>query len=89
VVSSTSLPLYPQGNSPWYLLDRRLGGPQNRSGHGGEERMTHKPTRKGAGRFYLVTPIVLAIWRSMNRWEDNFKTDREIGYYGVYCIHVT
>jgi hypothetical protein len=29
-------PLYPQGNSPWYPLDRRLGGSQSLSGHGGE-----------------------------------------------------
>jgi hypothetical protein len=27
VVSFTSLPLYSQGKSPWYPLDRRLGGP--------------------------------------------------------------
>jgi hypothetical protein len=38
VVSFTSRPLYPQGKSPWYPLDRRLGGPQSRSGHGGEEK---------------------------------------------------
>jgi hypothetical protein len=24
--------------SPWYTLDRRLGGPQNRSGRGGKEK---------------------------------------------------
>jgi hypothetical protein len=30
-------PLYPQGKSPWYPLDKRLGGPQSRSGCGGEE----------------------------------------------------
>jgi hypothetical protein len=30
--------LYPRGKSPWYLLDRRLGGPQSRSGRGGEEK---------------------------------------------------
>jgi hypothetical protein len=30
-------PLYSQGNSPWDHLDRRLGGPQSRSGHSGEE----------------------------------------------------
>jgi len=29
VVSFTSRPMYPQGKSPWYTLDRRLGGPQN------------------------------------------------------------
>jgi hypothetical protein len=38
VVSSTALPLYPQGKSPWYPLGRRLGGPQSRSGRGGEEK---------------------------------------------------
>jgi len=31
-------PLYPQGKSPCYPLDRRLGGPQSQSGHGGEEK---------------------------------------------------
>jgi hypothetical protein len=30
--------LYSQGNSPYYPLDRRLGGPQSRSGRGGEEK---------------------------------------------------
>jgi hypothetical protein len=29
--------LYPQGKSPWYPLDRRLGGPQSQPGHSGEE----------------------------------------------------
>jgi hypothetical protein len=38
VVSFTPLPLYPRGMSLWYPLDRRLGGPQNRSGRGGGER---------------------------------------------------
>jgi hypothetical protein len=31
-------PLYPQGKSPWYPLDRSLGGIQSRSGRGGEEK---------------------------------------------------
>jgi hypothetical protein len=31
-------PLYPQGKRLWYPLDRRLGGPQSRSGRGGEEK---------------------------------------------------
>jgi hypothetical protein len=38
LVSFTPRPLYPQGKSLWYPLDRRLGGPQIRSGHGGEEK---------------------------------------------------
>jgi hypothetical protein len=38
VVSFTLRPLYLQGKSPWYPLDRRLGVPQSHSGHGGEEK---------------------------------------------------
>jgi hypothetical protein len=36
--SFTPRPLYPQGKSPWYPLDRRLGGSQGRSGRGSEEK---------------------------------------------------
>jgi len=36
-------PLYPQGKSPWYPLDGRLGGAQRRSGHGGEEKNSQPP----------------------------------------------
>jgi hypothetical protein len=38
VVSFTLRPHYPQGKSPCYALDRRLGELQSRSGHGGEEK---------------------------------------------------
>jgi hypothetical protein len=34
VVSFVPRPLYPRGNSPQYPLDRRLDGPQSRSGRG-------------------------------------------------------
>jgi hypothetical protein len=43
VVSFTPRPLYPLGKSPWYPLDRRLGGPQSRSGRGGEEKNSQPP----------------------------------------------
>jgi hypothetical protein len=33
----------PQGMNPWYLLDRMLGGPQSRSGCGGEEKNSQTP----------------------------------------------
>jgi len=38
VVSFTYLPLYPQEKRSRYPLDRRLGGPQNRSALGSEEK---------------------------------------------------
>jgi hypothetical protein len=38
VVSFTPLPLYSKGKSPWCPFDRRLGGPQSRSGRVGEEK---------------------------------------------------
>jgi hypothetical protein len=38
VVSFKPQLLYPQGKSPWYPLDRRLGGPQSHSGHDGEQK---------------------------------------------------
>jgi hypothetical protein len=38
VVSFTPQPLYPQGESPCYSMDRRLGGPRSQSGRGGEEK---------------------------------------------------
>jgi hypothetical protein len=43
VVSFTPWPLYPRGKSLWYLLDRRLGGPQIRSGRGSEEKNSQPP----------------------------------------------
>jgi hypothetical protein len=38
VVSLMFRPLYPQGKSCWYPVDRRLGGPQGRSEGGGEKK---------------------------------------------------
>jgi hypothetical protein len=37
VVNFTPRPFNPQGKSPWYPLDRRLGGPLSWSGHGESE----------------------------------------------------
>jgi len=33
----------PPGKEPWYPLDRRLGGPQSQSGHGGKEKNSQPP----------------------------------------------
>jgi hypothetical protein len=58
VVSFTPRPLYPQGKSPCYPLDRRLGGPQKRSGHGGEEKNSQPPR----------TPIVKPVTQRYTDW---------------------
>jgi hypothetical protein len=55
-VSFTHRPLYPQGKSRWYPLDRKLGGPQSRSGHGGEEKIP-SPRRESNP----TTPVVHGI----------------------------
>jgi hypothetical protein len=38
MISFTSRPFYPRGKNQLYPLDKRLGGPQSRSGHCGEEK---------------------------------------------------
>jgi hypothetical protein len=45
LVSFTTRPLCLQGKRFWYPLDRRLGGPQSRSGHGGKEKNSQPPPR--------------------------------------------
>jgi hypothetical protein len=44
VVRFTPWPLYPRGKIPLYVLDRRLGEPQDRYGHGGEEKKSYHCT---------------------------------------------
>jgi hypothetical protein len=55
VVSFTPRPLYPQGKSPWYPLDRRLGGPQSRSGC--SEEKNSQPRRESNPRTPIVQPV--------------------------------
>jgi hypothetical protein len=50
VVNFTPRPLYPRGKSPRYPLDRRLGGPQSRSGRSEEENILD-PTGTVASRY--------------------------------------
>jgi hypothetical protein len=46
--------IYPPTKSPWYPLDRTLGGPQGRSGRVGEEKNSQPPTR-------TRTPIIQTV----------------------------
>jgi hypothetical protein len=69
VVSFTPRPLYPQGKSPRYPLDRRLGGPQSRSGHGGEEKNSQPLPRESNPRTPIVQPVASRYtdWAILNR----------------------
>jgi len=64
--------LYPQGKSPWYPMDRRMGGLQSPSGHSGEEKnsqplpvvetlifqaVAQQYTTKLPWLLYIVTPL--------------------------------
>jgi hypothetical protein len=65
VVSFTPLPLYPRGKNPRYLLDRRLGGPQSRSGRHGEEKIldrigTRTPTSRSSSPEPVAIPTTLS-----------------------------
>jgi hypothetical protein len=59
VVSFTPRPFYPRGKSPRYPLDRRLGGPQNRSGRGGEKKKI--PATAGI-RTAVVQPVAYSLY---------------------------
>jgi hypothetical protein len=48
--------LPPEGKSPCYPLDRRLGGTQCRSGRGGEEKNS-QPRRESNPRTPIVQPV--------------------------------
>jgi hypothetical protein len=56
VVSFTPRPLYSQGKSLQYPLDRRLGGPKSRSGHGVEEK-NFQPYRDSNPDHLNVHPV--------------------------------
>jgi hypothetical protein len=60
VVSFIPRPLYPRGKSPRYPLDRRLGGPQNRSGRRGREKnRAHNGTRTPTPRPSNPQPVAI------------------------------
>jgi hypothetical protein len=61
--------LYPQGKSPWYPLDSRLGGHQSRSGRGGEENSQpvpgiEPPIIQPVAKRYTTELVKLSIMRA-------------------------
>jgi hypothetical protein len=56
MVSFTPPQLYPQGKSPRYPLDRRLGGTQSRYGHCVEGKSS-KPRQESNPDYLIVQPV--------------------------------
>jgi hypothetical protein len=48
--------------SPRYLLDRRLVGPQNRSGRGGDEKIP-SPRRESNSQTPIIQPVAQSLYR--------------------------
>jgi hypothetical protein len=63
-------PLYPQAKSPCYPLHRRLGGPQSRSGRGGEEKNS-QPQQE------LEPPIIQSVAEHYNTELSRLKGTEE------------
>jgi hypothetical protein len=66
VVSFAPQPLYPRGKSPWYLLHKRLGGPQSRSGRGGEEKNS-QPRLESSFITFIVQPAAQRYTTELSR----------------------
>jgi hypothetical protein len=85
VVRFTQRPLYPQGKSPRYRLDRRLGGPQSRSGRCGEEKIldpagTRTPTP------WVIQPVASRYTESTR---NNNKIDTQLRRLPVFSSLVS
>jgi len=52
--------------SPWYTLDRRLGGPHSRSGCGGEEKNSHQELNINA--VFWIFRFAVGIMSSKISW---------------------
>jgi hypothetical protein len=82
----------PKRKSPWYQLDRRLGGPQNRFGCGGEQKNfqplpgLETPISQPVAQCYTFTFIiysvrlVLLVGMQSIQYRWNYLTFRSIVY---------
>jgi hypothetical protein len=89
-------PFYSQGKSPCYPLDRRLGGPQSRSGSGGIEKNSQPlpglepPIIQPVAQRYTT---VLCMWESnkINLKRNEIRRcglDPSSRREGVYLVHL-
>jgi hypothetical protein len=73
----------PQGKSPWYALDRRLGGPQSGSGRGGEEK-NPSPAGNRTLEPRTSSPQPSAIPNQLSRLSFNANSKRKVFCTSVY-----
>jgi hypothetical protein len=76
LVSSTPQLHYLRGKNPLYLLDRRLGGPQNRSGRRGEKKrlvLTGTGTPHPRQSSHSPVAIPTALSRLLNLWSYSLR----------------
>jgi hypothetical protein len=73
-ISFTPRPLYHQWKSLWYPLDRRLGGPQSRSGRGGEEKNSQLSIKYILRRACLYRLHCFYFWK----YEEELKSNLNI-----------
>jgi hypothetical protein len=85
----------PQGKSPWYPLDRRLGCPQSRSGCGGEERNSQplqglEPPiiQLVAQRYTIELSLLLSKTRALNNHTHAFYNCIQIHTHSPETINV-
>jgi hypothetical protein len=70
--------LYPQGKSARYPLDKRLSGPQSRSGHCGEEKNLLPPPGNR-------TPVILPLAHRYTDWVIRAPSERNCKTNLVIC----
>jgi hypothetical protein len=89
VVSFRPRPLNPVGKSPWYPLDRSLGGPQRRSGSGGEEKNSHPlsgiepPTIQPVPQRYTteLSGLNFSIYKNQRFASKQFEVEFSVSYF--------
>jgi hypothetical protein len=81
VVGFTPRPLYPKEKSPWFPLDSRLGGPQSRSRHGGEEKNS-QPHRESNSKTPIVQPVAQRYtdWAIAALLDNKYRTENNLVY---------
>jgi hypothetical protein len=86
VVNFTPRPHYPRGKSPRYPLDRRLGGPQSRSGRFGEEKILD-PTGTGQWSLQKKNDIRGLFLVNLSVYHQNGLNKHCRLIYGAYLTH--